>query len=414
MRFLPALLLLLAGSLAHGAGARPDLGAPATQPPAAPPAAVAAAAPVLPVSVFRDYRAADLCLDLGASINRGDFSVLEHHLDLDALLRRAIPAGLSPEVAKGLDQGSRGAMLDSLRDTFRREKLQWRTLLQEPGSPRERCTLGAMSGDGVKLVDFLVGQREGRPVFIDMRNYAMGRNSSELMYRFFSYLVPMDLASAWSSTATREQLAQRMAADDRLPRVMAFSRALGGGDAAAVREAFERLPADARREPALLIRVIDASRDDSALYSRYLGQLADLVGDDADFSYMLVDYYYLKRDKTRLLRARDRVTLLAPDFLPMHFLSLGIEREFGSAAGMRAALGAALARDDGFETLYWLMAEEAAGRRDFETAVTALKVLQARFRYDFSQLQEPRRPYMRLVKESAPYRAWMAELAADR
>lgn len=404
MRLPTVLLALLCGPLAHAAGKPPEVA----------PAAAAAAPPVLPASVFRDYRAADLCLDIGASLSRSDLSVLEQHLDIDALLRRAIPAGLAPEVAKGVESGARSSLLASMRATFRGEKMQWRTLLQEPGTPRERCTLGAVSEGGVVLIDLLLVPRDGRPVIVDMRNYAMGRNSSELMYRFFTYMLPMELASGWNSAATHEKLAQRLAGDDRLPRVLAFSSALGRADPAAVNAAFDRLPADARREPALLIRAIDASRDDPERYSRYLEQLAAIVGDDPDFSFALVDHYFLKRDKPRLLRARERVTRMAPGFLPTQFMGLGIEREFGSVASMRAALAATLALDDGFETLYWLMAEEAAGRRDFDTAVTALKVLQARFHYDFTQLREPRQPYMKVVKESAPYRAWMAQEAAAR
>lgn len=387
------------------------LSATATGAASATEAAAPRATPVLPSAMFRDYRAADLCMDLAYSFSQRDMALLERHFDVDGLVRKAVPAGLDPGVAAGIASGLRIKLLGSLMASITAERLQWTSRLQDEGLPDERCTLGAISDDGMVLLDLYLGRVNGALMITDTRNHGMARRTSELMYRLFASFLPLDALSAWTPGPASARLAA-LDGDDRVNRVLAFVRSLDGGDRAVMIERYESLPAEARREPVLLIRLIDGVRDDPVLYRRYLARLAALVGDDPDFSFMLFDHYVETGDKPRILRAQRQTDQKGSSLLPVLVLGVFAEREAGGAQGVRRSVSRLLEAHDGYEPLYWIIAEEASKRGDPETAVTALKVLQKRFGRDFSAPAQDEDEYLRRLRGSAPFQAWMARQQA--
>lgn len=365
----------------------------------------------LPSGMFRDYRAADLCLDLAYTFSQRDMALLERHFDVDGLVRKAVPAGLDPRVAAGISSGLRAKLLNSLVASISAERLQWTSRLQDEGRPGERCTLGAISDDGMVLIDLYLERVGGVVMITDTRNHGMARRTSELMYRLFASFLPLDALSAWTPGPAAARLAA-LDGDDRVNRVLAFIRSLDSGDPAVMIERYESLPAEARREPVLLIRLIDGVRADPALYQRYLARLAALVGDDPEFAFMLFDHYVATGDKPRILRAQRQAEEKASSLLPVLVLGVFAEREAGGARGVRRRVSRLLETHDGYEPLYWIIAEEASQRGDPETAVTALKVLQQRFGHDFSAPAKDEDAYLRRLRGSAPFQAWMARQQA--
>lgn len=391
MRRLLALMVLLAGAPAVAADAQ--------------------ASAELPSAAFRDYRAADFCQDIADSFSRQDVTLVERHFDYDGMVRKAIPAGLDPAVAAGLAMGLRSRLVDTLADPVRGEKLDWSSRLQDEGRTDERCTLGAIADDGLMVFDLYLERRGTSLLITDTRNHGMARRTSELMYRLFLNILPMQTLSGWSQ-ATGAERAAALGGNERLRRVSAFVKSLEGGDHGAMIESFELMPEEARREPVLLIRLINGVRADQQLYQRYLARLAGVVGDDPDFSFMLFDLYLERKDRPRLLRAGQDARDRAPTLLPVLVLGVIAEREAGGAQGVRRSVSRLLEANDGYEPLYWIIAEEAAGRGDFETGVTALKVLQQRFGHDFGEVAQGEEAYLQKLRGSAPFRAWMSGRAA--
>ncbi|MES2919478.1 MAG: hypothetical protein V4729_12785 [Pseudomonadota bacterium] len=388
------------------------LGAPAV-------AAVPAAAPPVP-ALFQDYRAAELCLDLAESLGRQDLALLEQHLDLDDMVRKALPRGLDPQLRANVLTGARASFRATLAQTFTRQKLAWESELQGEGGARQRCTLGAVADGGVVLMDAFIAERESGPRITDIHDYSMGTSGIESMRRFFSYMLPSQSMPLQGLPLTAgfvpapSGMAPALVDDLRLQRVMEFLGALRSGDAQAIHASFERMPESARRQPTLLIRTIAAMRADDALYREYLSRLAVLVGDNPDYAFVLIDHYILTNDTTRLLRSLLQVESMAPGFLPVLALRLGAEQTEGDAPGTRRAIARMLAVDDGYEPVYWSIVEEAGKRQDFATAVTAFKVLKRRFGYDFTKVDEPADANLRAALASRPFREWMqAEAAAS-
>lgn len=394
MRRLLFLPLLLAATLVRAGEAPASPAPPAT--------------PLPPAAAFRDYRPADLCLDIAASFGRQDAGIIERHFDMDGFMQRALPAGLDREVAAALSAGLRTRLLQALAEQVRSEALDWSSRLQDEGRPEQRCTLGAIAGDGMMIFDFYVQRRGDALVITDMRNHGMARRSSDLMYRLFTSILPLDTVSAWSPASTAERLAA-LGSSERLARISAFIKAVDGDDRAEMIARYEALPEDARREPVLLIRLIHGVRSDDVLYQRYLARLAALVGDDPEFSFMLFDHYLEVGDKARLLRARQHVSERASALLPVLLLGVLAEREAGKAADLRRSVARLLEANDGYEPVYWLIAEDAVRRGDFETGVTALKVLQQRFGHDFREGAADEEDYLRALRGSVPFRHWMAQ-----
>lgn len=370
------------------------------------PAAAAEAPALLPSEAFRDYRPADFCQDIADSFGRQDLALVERHFDYDGLVRKSIPDGLDPVVAAGLGKGLRGRLVETLADPVRSEKLTWHARLQDEGGADQRCTLGAIADDGLLVFDLYVERRGKGLLITDTRNHGMARRTSELMYRLFSNILPLQELSGATDGSSASRLVA-LGRDDRLKRVSAFVKSLDGTNHAAMIEAYELMPEDARREPVLLIRLINGVRANDRLYQRYLGKLATLVGDDPDFSFMLFDLYLDRKDKPRILRARQDASDRAAHLMPLLVLGVVAEREAGGEQGIRRSLSRLLQANDGYEPLYWFIAEDATGRGDFETGVTALKVLQHRFGHDFSEAAPDEHAYLQKLRGSAAFRAWM-------
>lgn len=378
---------------------------------AAAPATAAVAAPLVS-ALFRDYRAAELCLDLAESLGRQDLTLLEQHLDLDDMVRKALPRGMDPQLGATVLSGARASFRATLVQTFTRQKLQWRSALQGEGGARQRCTLGAVADGGVVLMDAFIAERESGPRITDIHDYSMGTSGIESMRRFFSYMLPsasMPLQGLPLKAEFRPApgKAPTLVDDARFQRVMEFLGALRSGDVQAIHASFERMPESARRQPTLLIRAMAAMRGDDALNREYLARLAAVVGDDPDYAFVLIDHYLLTNDRTRLLRSMLQVESMAPGFLPALVLRLGAEQNEGDGPGTRRVIARLLALDDGYEPVYWSIVEEAGKRQDFATAVTAIKVLTRRFRYDFTKVDEGADATLRAVLASRPFREWM-------
>ncbi len=317
---------------------------------------------------------------IAAALNARDAAALSALIDTRALARRAfadIDLG-SPQRADA-ERGVANGMQQTVQNLIARIERDHGTAMALRGAADTDSRSAIVriimrdADDNYAGSDYLVFDLDRRGRIVDWTSHATGLRMSATLGRLLSTLL--------DERGVIARLFGRMQVDaDALATMREIGERTRAADPAAVYTLLERLPAAFRATADwAALRVNAASQLDEARYRDSLEHVARHHGEDARFTFMLVDHHVYRKDYPRALAAVARMERqVAADGLT-RYLACGIELEAEHPEPARSACSEGIRREPALKDNWWLLIGIANQQHDAALTLDTLSAYERQF-----------------------------------
>ena len=154
--------------------------------------------------------------------------------------------------------------------------------------------------EGLNYIEFLVGERDGEPVLVDMYTSLLGENFSAVMRH--SYLQP-------GSNPLYRLVGKGVNGEELSAALLEIKQMMQAGEYQEILDYYKTLPKSLRLQKLVHIQRIQAAAqlDDDMQYETILGDAIALFPNDPGIDLMLMDYYTLRGQYDSVLHLVDRL-----------------------------------------------------------------------------------------------------------
>lgn len=146
-----------------------------------------------------------------------------------------------------------------------------------------------------------------------------------------------------------------------------------------------KLPKTVRDSEVIMsLSVVLASAVDDNTYQAELHKLAELHGDNAKFSFMLIDHYFMEEDYKRALNATNTLLKRYGNDAALLTIQGGLLHLVGKPKKGNAAFETAISEEPNSLIAYWSLMEYQASSKQFDAAVNTIGRMEAQFDYTFT------------------------------
>lgn len=287
------------------------------------------------------------------------------------------------ELKKGLEQGlSRVGvvMINTLDTSARLTHVRTRTV-----EGVERVLVRVDRDDrGIDYLDFFVHEREDGSLGIyDWLDYAQGQTYTESLGVIIALMMqdePSYVSRLFGLSEVDKKLAKQIAEMGAAGQRAEWSHWLA---------IYADLPPQVRSNRILLVTRMAAANasGDSGEYMNAMADLNEHHGNDPTLGLALVDYHTLSGDYAKAYATLDRVDELTGGDAALTNLRAGVALHAGEHSASIRHAHEAIAQDVDYEDTYWNLMLAGARSGDYEAAMEAVRILERRFGYVFSEDQ---------------------------
>ncbi len=309
---------------------------------------------------------------IATAVQRGEGTVLDDAIDIDALLERAyrgleVSATSKREFSSGVKKsfGFGGLISKEIQESGSYELLRVRTV-----KGKQRALFRLISPNGVNYHDMeLEPARNGKDQrVVDIFIFLSGEWLSETMRRAFLPVVAHEKRVAGGPQS---------AYIDSLPKISELSTAVRNQDHARVLAIYKTLPVAVQKDRNVMLMYYQAaSKAGDAEYAKALDAIQKAFPKDPALDLLLFDDYFLKKNYDGALAAIGRVRRALGGDAYLDFLEGNIYYSKGDHEGAKVRLNRAIAAEPDLVDPYWTLITMSLEKRQWNETARLLDLVE--------------------------------------